>query len=167
MQVAHELSLSFQFALPSAVRALLFPNGSLALFHLHCLKCTTHFMVCIGRSELMYRYREETPCALFVCSCRWNWRSPFFRRRAPCSVRYYEPLTFILLQGAQLIEKIRERPLLPTIQIHSQTSPPGLGILLPQRLPMSSANFHEFPKSFKVRSSASHLAQSFHVILHS
>jgi len=46
-------------------------------------------------------------------------------------------------------------------------SPPGLGILFPQRLPVSRANFHEFPKRLTVCSAARHLAQSFQVILHS
>jgi len=40
---------------------------------------------------------------------------PFLGLPAPCSVRYHEPLTFILLEGAHLIEKLRECPLLPTV----------------------------------------------------
>jgi len=139
----------------------------LALFHLHPLKCTPQLVVCIGRSELIYRYYNKTPCTLLARSCRWSWCTPFLGLPSPCSVCHYQPLIFILLQGTQLIEKIRERPLLSTIQIHSQTSPPGLCILLPQRISMRNANFHEFPKSSKVRSSARHLAQSFQVILHS
>jgi len=86
---------------------------------------------------------------------------------SPCSVRYYESLTFILLQGAQQIEKVRECTLLPTIQIHSQSNPPGLGLLFPQRIPVSNTKFHEFPKSLNVRSSARHLAHSFQVLFHS
>jgi len=62
-------------------------------------------MVCIRRSELIYRYRNETPCVLLVRSRRWSWCTPFLGLPVPCSVRYYEPLIFILLQGTQLIEK--------------------------------------------------------------
>jgi hypothetical protein len=131
-----------------------FLRAPLTLFHLHSLKCTTQLMVCIGRSELIHRYCNKTPCTLFECSCRWSWRSPFLGHLAPCSVRHYQPLIFILLQGAQRIEKIRERPLLTTIQIHSQTNPPRLCILLPQCIPMGNAIIHEFQKSFQVRSSA-------------
>ena len=72
-------------------------------------------MVCVARSDPIYRYRNETPCTLLVRSGRWSWRSPFLGLPAPCPVCYYEPLTFILIQGAQLIEKIRERTLLPTV----------------------------------------------------
>jgi hypothetical protein len=124
-------------------------------------------MVCIGRSKLICRYRNKTPCARLVRSCRWSWRSPFLGHPSPWSVRYYEPLTLIPIRGAQLIEKIGECTLLPTIKIHSQMSLPRLCILLPRRIPMGNTNFHEFPKSFKVGSSAGHLAQSLQVILHS
>jgi len=79
-------------------------------------------MVCIGYSELIYRYRNETPCARLIHSCRWSWPRPFLGLPAPCSVRYYEPLTLILLQGAQLIEKVDECTLPPTVQIHSHTA---------------------------------------------
>jgi len=72
-------------------------------------------MVCKRRSELIYRYRNKTPCALLVHPRRWSWCTPFLCLPAPCSVRYYEPLNFILLQGAQLIAKIRERALPPTV----------------------------------------------------
>jgi hypothetical protein len=139
----------------------------MALFHLESLESTHQLIVCIRCSELIYRYRNETPCALLVHPRRWSWRSSFLRRSSPCSVCYSEPLTFILLQGTQLIETIRERSLLPTIRIHMQTSQPGICILLPQYIPMSNANFHKFPKRFKVCSSDGHLAQSFHEILHS
>jgi len=72
-------------------------------------------MVCTRCSELIYRYRDETPCALLLRSCRWSWCSPFLGLPSACSVRYYEPLTFILLQGTQLIEEVRERPLPSTV----------------------------------------------------
>jgi len=165
MRVALALSLSIPFALPWAVRTLLFPYGSAGTLHLDPLKCTTQIMLCIGLSEHIYRYRSEKPCALLVRSRRWRWRSPFLGLPSPCPIRYYEHLTFILFEGAQLIEKIRDRPLLTNIQIHTQTSPPGLGILPPQCIPMTSTNFHKLPKSFKVRSAARHFAQGFKVLL--
>jgi hypothetical protein len=77
----------------------------LALFHLGPLECAPQFMVCIRCLKLVYRYRGKTPCALLIRSCRWSWRSPFLGLPSPCSVRYYEPLTFILFEGTQLIEK--------------------------------------------------------------
>jgi hypothetical protein len=40
---------------------------------------------------------------------------PVLGHPAPCSVRYYEPLTLVLLQGVQWIEKIGECALLPTV----------------------------------------------------
>jgi len=86
---------------------------------------------------------------------------------APCSVRYYQPMAFILLHGTELTKKVRDCTLLPTIQIHTQTSPPGLCILLPQRIPTSNANIHEFQKRGYVRAAARHLAQSFQVLFHS
>jgi len=52
----------------------------------------------------------------------------FFRNPSPCSVCYYGPLTVVLLLGAELFEKIRERPLPTTVQPHTQTSPPGIWI---------------------------------------
>jgi len=64
-------------------------------------------MVCLRGSELIFMYRDETPCALLVCSCRWSRRNSFLGLPAPCSVRYYAPMTFGLFQGSQLIEKIR------------------------------------------------------------
>ena len=124
-------------------------------------------MVCIRCSELIYRYRNETPCALLVRSCRRSWWTSFLGHPAPCSARYYEPLTFILFEGTQLIEKIRECTRFPTIQVHTQTSPPGLCILIPQCIPMSNANFHEFLTSLKVCSAARHLVHSFKVLLDS
>jgi len=123
--------------------------------------------MCIRRSELIYRYRVETRCTFLVRSRPWSWRSSFMGLPAPCSVCHYEPLTLVLLQGSQLIEKIRECTLFSTVQVHTQTSPPGLGILLPQRIPMGNTNFHELPKSFKVCSAARHLAHNFQVILDS
>jgi len=144
------------------------PSGLLwHFFHLDTLRCTLQFVMCIRCSELIYRYRNKSPCALLVRSRRWSWCTPFFGFPASCSVCDYEPLNFILLQRTQLIEKIRERPLFPAVSIHSQTSPPGLGILLPQRIPMRNANFHKLPKSFKVRASARRLAQRFQVLFHS
>jgi len=90
-------------------------RAPLALFHLEPLKYTPQFMVCIGRSELIYRYRNETPCTLLVHPRRWSWCTPLLGLPSACSVRYYEPLTFILLQGAQLIENFRECTLPPTV----------------------------------------------------
>jgi len=87
----------------------------LTLFHLHPLEYTPQFMVCIRCSELIYRYRAGTLCALFVRSCPWSWRSLVRDHPATCSVCYNQPLTLVLLQGAQLIEKIRKCPLLTTV----------------------------------------------------
>jgi len=92
--------------------------------------------------------------------------TPFLGHPAPCSIRYCEPLTLVLFEGAERIEKVGERSLFPTAQDQSLTSPPGLWILLPQRLPMSNTNFYGFPRSLKVRSSARQLAQSFQMLLH-
>jgi len=43
----------------------------------------------------------------------------FLGHPAPCSACYYEPLSLVLLQGTQLIEKIRESMLLLTVQVHT------------------------------------------------
>ena len=80
-------------------------RSPLALFHLDPLKCTAQFMVCIQCSKSIYRYYNKTPCALRIRSRRGIWCTPLLGRPAPCSVRYYEPLTFILLQGTQFTEK--------------------------------------------------------------
>ena len=90
-----------------------------------------------------------------------------FGRPAPCSARCYEPLTLDYLEGTQLIEEVGECTLLFSAQARTLTSPRGLCVLFPQRLVMSSANFHQFQKSLKVRSSARHLADRFQVLLHS
>jgi len=124
-------------------------------------------MVCIRCSELTDRYCNIPVCALLVRSRRWSWCTHFLGLPSPCSVGYYEPSSLVLFEGTQLNEKVHECTLLTTIQIHSQTSPPGLGILLPQRIRMGNTNFHGFPKNSTVRASARHLAQSFQVILHS
>jgi hypothetical protein len=130
VQGVHELSPSFPFALPSAVRTFCILRAPLTLFHLDPLKCTAQLVVCIRCSKLIYRYCNETPCTLLAYPRRWSWSSPCLGLPSPCPRRYYGPLTFILLQGTQLIEKIRECTLLPTVQVHSQTSPPRLCILL-------------------------------------
>jgi len=115
MQAVLEILLSFPFALLSAAVLCSVLRAPLALFHLHSLKCTPQLMVGIQRSKLIYRYRSETPCTRLVRSRRWSWRGRFLGSLAPCSVCHYEPLTFILLEGAQLIEKDRECMLLPTV----------------------------------------------------
>ena len=82
-------------------------------------------MVCIRRSKLIYRYHNKMPCKLLVRPRRWSWRGPIFRRRTPCPISHNQPLTFILLQVAQMIEKVGKCPLLPTMQIHTQNGPTG------------------------------------------
>jgi len=85
MQVAHELLPSFPFAHPSAVRILLFPQDSADTFPSPLSEVYNQSMVRIGRSELIHRYCNETPCVFLVRSCRRSWRSPFwvFQRLAP------------------------------------------------------------------------------------
>ena len=55
-------------------------------------------MVCIGRSESIYRYRDETPCTLLVRSCRWSWctlqRVEMEKcQRSPGDIKKYGALT--------------------------------------------------------------------------
>jgi len=115
MQAILEISLSFPFALPSVLRTFYILRAPLALFHLNPLERTPQIMVCLGRSELFYRYRNKTTCTLRVRSRRWSWRNPLLGLPAPCSIRNYEPLIFILLQGAQLTKKVVKCTPLPTI----------------------------------------------------
>ena len=98
----------------------------MALFHLHSLKCTTQFMVCIQCSKLIYRYCNETSCALLVHPCRWSWRTPFFGLPAPCPIRFDEPLTLILLQGARLIEKFANARCFPPYRFIRRRAHRGL-----------------------------------------
>jgi len=104
-------------------------------------------------------------CALLVRSCRWSWCTPFSGHPAPCSVCYYEPLAPVLREGAQLIEKAGVCSLLPTVQVHTQTSPPELCAFFPKALVMSSVNFHNLWKRFNVGSAARHLTDRFEIPL--
>jgi hypothetical protein len=85
MHVAHELLPAFPFAYPSAVRILLFPQNSADNFPSPLSEVYNQSKVRMGRSELIYRYCNEMPCARLVRSCRWSWHSPFwvFQRLAP------------------------------------------------------------------------------------
>jgi hypothetical protein len=82
MHVALQLSSSFPFALPSALRTFLYLQGSADTFPSRLSEVCTPFMVCIRCSKLIYRYRNDTPGAFLVRSCRRSWRSLFFGRLA-------------------------------------------------------------------------------------
>jgi len=138
-----------------------------ALFHLDPRRWTSQFMIHIRCSELIYRYRDKISCALLVRSRRRGGYTPFSGCPAPSSVCYYEPLTLVLHEGNQLFEKFRERALLPSVRIHSQTSPSRFCLLFPQLLVTSSLIFHEFTKEMKVRSTTREIAHSFQVRAHS
>jgi hypothetical protein len=71
----------------------------------------------------------------------------------------------VLLEGDQLNEKAGEYSLLPTVQVHTQTSPPELCAFFPKALVMSCVNFHNLWKRFNIGSAARHLADRFQVHL--
>jgi len=102
-------------------------------------------------------------CALLVRSCRWSWCTPFLGHPATCPVCYYEPLAPVLREGAQLIEKAGVCSLLPTVQVHTQTSPPELCAFFPKALVISCVNAHNLSKRFNVGSAARHPADRFQI----
>jgi hypothetical protein len=141
-------------------------RASLALFHLDPLKRAPQLMVHTGRLEIIYQYCDKTVCTFLVRSRRWS-RCAFFGRPSRRSVCYYENFSRVLLEGAQLIDEVGECTLFPIVQAHTRTSAPEPCVLFSQLLVMSSANFHEFLKSFKVLYAARQLADRFQKLLHS